>query len=153
MRLTARISGVTGVMAPDSQASHCFIHKDFATAHGIIVSKTQTTVHLANDVSCTTEGTCTVTVRFHQHKKTHTVQAYALACLLPGVDLILGQDWLTKYKVKLDFEKMLCTVDKDTLVPMNTTTTEHILLSYPILQKKPYASAPILYIKPQQSRC
>ena len=109
MRLQAKIAGAKGVAIPDSQASHCFLHKSFATEHQLAIDKTtQDPVHLANNATCTTEGTCTFQLQLGKH--TETITAYVLPDLLPGVQLILGQTWLTKNRVMLDFAKMRCTV-------------------------------------------
>ena len=59
MRLAVQIAGEKGIAAPDSHASHCFVHKDFAKRNGIRVTGSDTQVQLANSVACTTAGTCT----------------------------------------------------------------------------------------------
>ena len=52
--------------------------------------------------------------------RTHEIKAFVLDALIPGVDLILGQDWLAKNKVKLDFENMTCTVNGQSHTPIQS---------------------------------
>ena len=112
MRLAVKISGARGVAAPDSQASHCFISKEYAALHGLCISSASSTaVQLANQTACVTEGTCAVEVKLGKCAQLHTINAYVLPALMPGVDIILGQDWLEEHRVKLDFESMTCIVD------------------------------------------
>ena len=44
------IAGEKGIAAPDSHASHYFVHKDFAKRNGITVTGSDTQVQLANSV-------------------------------------------------------------------------------------------------------
>ena len=122
MRLAVQIAGAKGIATPDSQASHCLVHKDSAKKNVITVAG-NTQVQLANSVACTTAGTCTVTLQLDSQARTE-VKAFVLDALIPGVDLILGHDWLSKNKVKLDFENMTCTVNGQSHTPMQSETDQ-----------------------------
>ena len=120
MRLAVQIAGEKGIAAPDSQASHCFVHKDFAKRNGIRVTGSDTQVQLANSVACTTAGTCIDRLKLGSQARTHEIKAFVLDALIPGVDFILGQDWLAKNKEKLDFENMTCTVNGQSHTPIQS---------------------------------
>ena len=71
-------------------------------------------------MACTTAGTCTVRLKLGSQARTYEIKAFVIDALIPGVDFILGQDWLAKNKVKLDFENMTCTVNGQSHTPIES---------------------------------
>lgn len=119
MNFSGTISGAPGILAMDSQASHCFIDKAFVDKCGILTRPIHKMVELANGTSALLSAECTVYIRMPSK---HSGSAYVnkLTCLVVDLgadhDIILGQDWLLKTGAELSFAKRVCTLVHSGLV-------------------------------------
>ena len=94
----------------DSRASHCFIDKTFAETNGFALFPADASVTMANGNSATVSQ-CTAPIKLRLQRHTSNVVCFVVD-MLQQYDLILGDDWLVKHKVKMDFETRACYIFK-----------------------------------------
>jgi hypothetical protein len=119
MTFSGFISGAPGVLAMDSQASHCFIDKSFVQKCGIPTTKAHQQVELANGSNVQVDESCEVYIRLpSRHSQSFYKRKIFCLVLALGTehDLILGQSWLLKEKAVLSYAEKVCTLVKSGLV-------------------------------------
>ena len=109
MVFPVRISGSDGVALIDSGASAIFASEEFCRAHGIQVWPCQGQVTLAGNQIAGIVGRCKASLRMGKHVS-HAFEAYVMPELVHGVSLILGDTWMRRHKVVLDYERMQCSL-------------------------------------------
>lgn len=110
MCFDAQIAGAAGHVLFDSAATENFIPESLCRLHGISVSSSPISVILGNKSVASSVGSARVYLKlgaFHQ-----PVQCVVLPDLLDGIDLILGNAFMLKYKVDLLFSRQVCTLKK-----------------------------------------
>jgi hypothetical protein len=128
MTFKGTVNGVPGVIAMDTQASHCFVSSAFVQEHGICRTPIHRMVQLADGSQAQLHAKCTLYLRMPA-KKTGTHYVHKLDCLEvdmgPGFDVILGDDWLQKEKVALRFDTKECVLHRAgmQLVPLCRSRT------------------------------
>ena len=111
MHFTAKISGTPAVAALDSQATHCFIDKQYAHKAGLKCSPAHRMVQLADGSHAQIYTQCNVQLKLlSSESKEH--YAHTVPCLVIDLgedhDLILGQDWLQHEQVVMNFHTNTC---------------------------------------------
>ena len=100
--MKAHVGGSAAAVLLDSGASVCFVSRPYIERLGIPYSPgTVTSAEIANGQSASVLGQAKLTVRFQGLKS--TAVALVLDTLLPGVDLILGESWLSANSAVLDY--------------------------------------------------
>lgn len=105
----------------DTGASHSIVSKNALPPDLTVAPHGAKEVEVADGKRVTLEGTAQLPL--HIQKYTAAVPALVMPSLLPGVDLILGMDWMRANGVKLDIPNLTCLLTK----PANGST-KHILL-------------------------
>ena len=114
MHFKGAVSGTPAIVALDSQATHCFIDKQFARNAGIPCSPAHRMVQLADGSHTQIESQCNIHLKlFSQTGKAHSGKVPCLVIDL-GDDhnLILGQDWLSREHAVMDFHTHTCSLPK-----------------------------------------
>ena len=93
----------------DIVASHCYLNSSYATCIGLNVAKSNGLVMLENGLEVELEGTINVHVKIQQYQ---SQISYLVTKLSDGFDLILGDEWLEKHKVHIDYESKACVLHK-----------------------------------------
>lgn len=109
MLFEARIAGAKGLALMDTGASTVFISEEFCLANGIKIFPFEGSVTLAGNQSTKVIGKCSFGLSIGRCMS-HAVEAIAMPELVNGVALILGESWLRKHGVTLDYSTMQCTV-------------------------------------------
>ncbi|XP_075504421.1 uncharacterized protein LOC142541853 [Primulina tabacum] len=95
------ISGITAIALLDSRATHSFISESFVKRLGITAStiETQLAIALPSGQELQTDQIvrgCPIYVQGHQ------MYAELIVLKITDFDVILGMDWLSKYRVNID---------------------------------------------------
>ena len=99
------LAGLSAVILADSGASHTMINQSYAPLDQLKIRPCPyPTANLANGVSVGLLGQTTVKIGLG--KTSVTVTALVLPTLVPGVHVILGDEWLTNHKVRIDYETL-----------------------------------------------
>lgn len=106
----AKISGTKAIVLIDSGASANFVSEEFVKNNGLSAGLVKNcTVKLAGNQDYSVLGKANMSLAMGKHVS-HAVEAYILPELISGVSLILGVEWMKKYRVDLLFSKGHCTV-------------------------------------------
>lgn len=115
MTFHGQIDGTPCRVALDSMASHSFVRPDFLKVMGrkrVARSESDLVkVVLGNGLQVSSQGIISSKVKFHNLVTTCKLHLLSLA---DDFDIILGQDWLVKYKAILNFSDSSCQVQKGT---------------------------------------
>ena len=103
-------SGASAKILLDTGASHCFIDQSFAEQNGFALHPTCTKVQLADGSEASSLLKCHVKLNISRHIS--EVSCYVLD-MQQQYDIILGEDWLGKYKANLDYGSKTCSVFKN----------------------------------------
>jgi hypothetical protein len=110
MTFHGTINGTKGLLAMDSQASHCFIDAKFVKLHNLVTTPTHRMVELANGSMVQLGAECSVRIVMPtKGKGTKRHYKRAQSCYVVDMsgdhDIILGQNWLLQEKVDLSFSQ------------------------------------------------
>jgi hypothetical protein len=110
MLFLGEIAGVPCKIALDTAATHSFVSNDLVSRMGRKRShKNVLDVTLGNGQTVHTHGVFSAALRiqnFHGKHQFHSLD------LMTNFDVILGNDWLTRYAAKLDFVASTCEIKK-----------------------------------------
>jgi hypothetical protein len=109
MMFAARAAGTNANILFDSGASHNYVSTTFAKLTGILVSPSLQKVRLESDQEVASDGEATVYVRiglFHKLVKCFVMN------LLFEVDMILGDEFMTKYDCILHYDRKCLMIQK-----------------------------------------
>lgn len=123
MQFKGTISGVPGIFAMDTQASHCFIDQAFVLKHGLRTQPVHRMVELADGSHVLLSGECTINIRMPTPRSTASHRQKLSCYVVPlGADhnIILGQDWLVQVGAELSYARNEVTLSKSgvTLKPL-----------------------------------
>ena len=105
MQFEGMIASLPAVILADSGANHLIIDKPFVIQHKLRVCPcAYASAKLANGSSVNLSGQ--VTFKLKLANVPVMVTALVMASIVPGVHLILGDEWLTTHKAKLDYENL-----------------------------------------------
>lgn len=97
----AKVSAEPCKALMDTGASHSIVSEDFVKSVGLRVQPSRVkAVDLADGRTLPLAGKCTF--KMHLNGKSSKVSAHVLSTTVPGVDVILGQDWLRPRCAQLD---------------------------------------------------
>jgi hypothetical protein len=115
----------------DSGASHSFVSQALVDAYALPTApaKQPFRVETVDGAAVACVQTCTAQLWLQDHSS--RVNAHVLPTLLPGVDLILGNDWLTTQKASLDFHSKVCTIRR-TVKQGKRKAVHHVLHLQPV---------------------
>jgi RNase H-like domain found in reverse transcriptase/Reverse transcriptase (RNA-dependent DNA polymerase)/Integrase zinc binding domain/Chromo (CHRromatin Organisation MOdifier) domain/Retroviral aspartyl protease/Integrase core domain len=112
MVFTIRIKGRILKVLIDTGASHSFISHVLCVRLGLILQPTNiTAVATANDPSVQVLGAIETVVKWRRSLLSTPVKAQVLQTFLPGIDMILGQDWLDANRVIVDYGTSTITIN------------------------------------------
>jgi hypothetical protein len=107
MHFKAAVSGTPAVVALDSQATHCFIDKQYALKASIKCTPTHRMVQLANGSHTQITAECNLYLKIFSSEKGQPSYSGRVPCLVIDLgddhNVILGQDWLQKEGVQMSF--------------------------------------------------
>ena len=107
MHFKAAVSGTPAVVALDSQATHCFIDKQYACKAGIKCIPTHRLVQLANGSHSQIKAECNLYLKIFSSERGQPSYSGRVSCLVLDLgedhNVILGQDWLHKEGVQMSF--------------------------------------------------
>jgi hypothetical protein len=127
MHFKAAVSGISrhidlrkrrspAVVALDSQATHCFIDKQFALDSGIKCTPAHRLVQLADGSHAQTASECLVHLKLFSADRDDKVYSGTVSCLVIALgedhNVILGQDWLKKEGAILSFDTDSCRLER-----------------------------------------
>jgi hypothetical protein len=109
MQFLGQVSGLNAHVILDTAATDCFVNSSYLDNFGLQYVKDSSILQLANGEEVQVEGYVKLRVKVQQY--------YGhLICLVTklsdGIDLILGDDWLNKYKAHVDYESKTCVIQK-----------------------------------------
>ena len=111
MMYDGSISGKSAKVLVDSGASHVFIDQDFVQHNRIHVRQSSVGwVRVGNNGLVKLQGECTVRLQLGAYKA--TVTALVMPTVIPGVNVLLGDQWLTRSGGVLDYEQRCLSVKK-----------------------------------------
>lgn len=121
MIFRASVQGVQCKTLIDTGASHVYVSVSLARQLGLRVHPAQDAKGIevigVGDTALRGLGTCSFKIRI-AHLVSRVTNATVLEELIPGVDVILGDEWLREYKADLSYEHMHVKVAGHVLVPM-----------------------------------
>ena len=88
----------------DSGATHCFVSSEFAERHKLVLQPDNGSVVCAGNIQARVCGHTYIRLKiqgFPSQAKAYVIELESGN----GVDLILGQTWLSKYNARIDYEK------------------------------------------------
>lgn len=109
MLFTGQAAGVPSNILFDSGASDNFVSESFARQNGISVHSVEKSVRLGSNQAVPIKGEASVYLRLGS---VHQAVRCSVMPLLHGVDVILGQQFMTSHKCILDFERMSVLIKK-----------------------------------------
>ncbi len=119
MTFHGKVTGVPAVIALDTQASHCFLSKSFAQQHGLVTYPANTVVVLADGTNAHLDAECVIRLQFKAQGKNklyhRRVKCYVID-MSTEQDILLGQDWLLKEGVRLDYVAKEVTLRKQGII-------------------------------------
>ena len=110
MTFAGSAAGYPALISADSQASHVFVSPEWIKRANVHVTPIADSVELGDGRSAKIVGTCSLRVSMGPF--IDRVNASVLQSFAQHHDIILGDDFLKKYKVNLDFEQAVMKVTK-----------------------------------------
>eukprot|EP00775_Hariotina_reticulata_P004793 gene4792-biopygen6544 len=119
------ISGHKGRLKIDAGASHCFISAAFVKRIGLAVTPCVRSVALADGMSVRVIGVCTARIQLGTFAD---VVSFNVIQLSDEYDVLLGEQWLKRRQVLLDFERGTLTIKrpKGSLIVQGTSSEQVI---------------------------
>jgi transposase InsO family protein len=116
MHFRAAVSGTPAVVALDSQATHCFIDKQFAHDAGVICTPAHRMVQLADGSHTQITAECKVHLKIFSDERGSKAYVGKVPCFLIDLgedhNIILGQDWLQQEEAVMTFKTNSCQLMK-----------------------------------------
>ena len=109
MQFLDQISGLNAHVILDTAATDCFVNSSYLDNFGLQYVKDSSVLQLANGEEVQVEGYVKLRVKVQQYYGHLTC---VVTKLCDGTDLILGDDWLNKYKAHVDYESKTCVLQK-----------------------------------------
>jgi hypothetical protein len=107
MHFSAAVSGTPAVVALDSQATHCFIDKQYAADAGLKCTPAHRMVQLADGSHTQIAAECNIHLKIYSSEKGRQAYSGRVPCLVLDLgedhNIILGQDWLQREEAILSF--------------------------------------------------
>jgi len=109
-KLPGKAANIEATILVDSGASCNYVGESFLqnTRYKTQALTQPIEVEVADGTLVRTLGTCTIPVKLQSYKG--QVTALVLPTIVPGIDLILGEQWLKAHKVTMDYEHTKLTV-------------------------------------------
>ncbi len=133
MHFEAVVCGTPATVALDSQATHCFIDKQYARATGLKCTPTHRMVQLADGSHTQVASECQIYLKICSLTQQRTYKS-KVPCLVIDLgddhNVILGQDWLLKEKAEMSFATNTCTLGEREglkLTPPSHTTPHRVI--------------------------
>ena len=108
-KFLGQISGLNAHVILDTAATDCFVNSSYLDNFGLQYVKDSSVLQLANGEEVQVEGYVKLRVKVQQYYGHLTC---VVTKLCDGTDLILGDDWLNKYKAHVDYESKTCVLQK-----------------------------------------
>ena len=109
MCFVAKANGRLCTAMLDTGASDIFIDKSFAERHSLPIQPCTRSCQIADGTSTPVIGMCSFTLNL-DGKLQQRVQALVLPGLVEGVQLLIGESWLTAHQAELSYQSLLCKV-------------------------------------------
>jgi hypothetical protein len=153
MLFGCKAAGVDANILFDSGATENFVSASFAETHKIAFQEASGVVLLGDNSLAAPLGNAKVHLAlgaFHS-----SIQCTVLKSLIPGIDLIIGEAFMIRHKVVLDYEKTRCTLKKGSRritaaskppkrdIPPSDPTTKPKLLSALQVKRQIRKGAPV----------
>lgn len=138
MHFKATVSGTPAVAALDSQATHCFIDKQFAQRAGLKCTPAHRMVQLADGSHTQIAAECNIHLKLFPSERGERHYSARVPCLVIdlGADhnVILGQNWLHQEGAVMSFHTHSCElVHRDRLLLTPTSHTREVKFIKPTL--------------------
>ena len=107
MQFLGQISGLNAHVILDTATTDCFVNSSYLDNFGLQYVKGSSVLQLANGEEVQVEGYVKLCVKVQQY---YCHLTCVFTKLSDGTNLILGDEWLNKYKAHVDCESKTCVI-------------------------------------------
>jgi hypothetical protein len=101
------VSGFNARVILDTMATDCFVNSSYIDNFGLQYVKDSSVLQLENGEEVQIEGYVKLRVKIQQY---YGQLICMVTKLRDGIDLILGDDWLNKYKAHVNYDSKKCVI-------------------------------------------